>query len=71
MMARERRDISAFVFLFPFTRRSSGGMIPKIESCLEALRAGVRKVHLVDGRLSHSLLLEMFTTKGVGTQIVK
>ena len=49
----------------------SGGMIPKIESCLEALRAGVRKVHLVDGRLSHSLLLEMFTTKGVGTQIVK
>lgn len=49
----------------------SGGMIPKIESCLAALRAGVRKVHLVDGRLSHSLLLEMFTTKGVGTQIVK
>ena len=49
----------------------AGGMAPKIESCLAALRAGVRKVHLVDGRLSHSLLLEMFTTKGVGTQIVK
>lgn len=49
----------------------SGGMLPKIESCLEALRAGVRKVHLVDGRMPHSLLLEIFTTKGVGTQIVK
>ena len=49
----------------------AGGMAPKIESCLAALRSGVRKVHLVDGRLSHSLLLEMFTTKGVGTQIVK
>lgn len=49
----------------------SGGMLPKIESCLEALQAGVRKVHLVDGRMPHSLLLEIFTTKGVGTQIVK
>lgn len=49
----------------------SGGMIPKIESSLEALRAGVRKVHMVDGRMHHSLLLEMFTTQGVGTQIVK
>lgn len=49
----------------------SGGMIPKIESSLSALRAGVRKVHLVDGRMPHSLLLEIFTTRGVGTQIVK
>ena len=49
----------------------SGGMLPKIESSLEALRAGVRKVHLVDGRMPHSLLLEIFTTRGVGTQIVK
>ena len=48
----------------------SGGMIPKIESSISALRAGVRKVHLVDGRMPHSLLLEMFTTRGVGTQIV-
>ena len=51
--------------------RISGGMLPKIESSLEALRAGVRKVHLVDGRMPHSLLLEIFTNKGVGTQIVK
>lgn len=49
----------------------SGGMLPKIESCEEALRAGVRKVHLVDGRMSHSLILEIFTRDGVGTEITE
>lgn len=49
----------------------SGGMLPKIRSCVEALEAGVRKVHLIDGRMFHSLLMEMFTDKGVGTEIVK
>jgi len=49
----------------------SGGMLPKIQSCLEALDAGVNKVHLIDGRVRHSLLLELFTDSGVGTQIVK
>ena len=48
----------------------SGGMLPKIEGCEEALRAGVRKVHLVDGRMPHSLLLEIFTKDGVGTEII-
>jgi len=48
----------------------SGGMIPKIRSSVDALRAGVGKVHLIDGRLSHSLLLEIFTEKGVGTEIL-
>lgn len=48
-----------------------GGMLPKIQSCLDALDAGVKKVHLVDGRMSHSLLLEIFTNTGVGTEIVK
>ena len=48
----------------------SGGMLPKIKSCMEALNAGVRKVHMIDGRMQHSLLLEMFTDKGVGTQII-
>ncbi len=48
----------------------SGGMIPKIRSSVDALRAGVGKVHLIDGRLSHSLLLEIFTKKGVGTEIL-
>jgi acetylglutamate kinase len=47
------------------------GMIPKVEACLETLDRGVRKVHIIDGRLRHSLLLEVYTTKGVGTQIVK
>lgn len=47
-----------------------GGMIPKIEACLETLDRGVRKVHIIDGRVRHSLLLEIYTTQGVGTEIV-
>lgn len=47
----------------------SGGMLPKICSCEDAIRAGVRKIHLVDGRMAHSLLLEIFTPDGVGTEI--
>ena len=46
------------------------GMIPKVEACLETLAKGVRKIHIIDGRLRHSLLLEIFTNKGVGTEIV-
>jgi acetylglutamate kinase len=46
------------------------GMIPKVEACLDALRAGVPKTHIIDGRLRHSLLLEIYTDKGVGTEIV-
>lgn len=45
------------------------GMIPKVEACLETLGRGVRKIHIIDGRLRHSLLLEIFTTSGVGTEI--
>ena len=47
-----------------------GGMLPKLQGGLEALRAGVRKVHMIDGRMPHSLLLEIFTDEGVGTQII-
>ncbi len=47
------------------------GMIPKVQACLETLAKGVRKVHIIDGRLRHSLLLEVYTSKGVGTEIVK
>jgi acetylglutamate kinase len=47
------------------------GMIPKIEACLQTLDRGVSKVHIIDGRLRHSLLLEIFTTSGVGTEIRK
>jgi acetylglutamate kinase len=48
-----------------------GGMLPKIRSCVEALAAGVKKIHIIDGRLPHSLLLEIFTDKGVGTEIIE
>lgn len=46
------------------------GMIPKVEACLETLSKGVGKIHIIDGRLRHSLLLEIYTNKGVGTQIL-
>ncbi len=49
----------------------NAGMIPKVQACLETLDKGVRKVHIIDGRLRHSLLLEVYTSKGVGTEIVK
>ncbi len=45
------------------------GMIPKVEACLESLRAGVRKTHMIDGRVRHSVLLEIYTDRGVGTEI--
>ena len=48
-----------------------GGMLPKITGCVDAIRAGVRKIHLVDGRMAHSLLLEIFTREGVGTEITE
>jgi len=48
----------------------AAGMIPKIEGCLETLARGVGKIHIIDGRLRHSLLLEIYTTSGVGTEIV-
>jgi len=47
------------------------GMIPKVQSCLETLERGVRKIHIIDGRLRHSLLLEIYTTSGVGTEILR
>jgi len=48
----------------------AGGMIPKVDSAVSALRDGVRRVHFIDGRVPHSLLLEIFTDKGIGTEIV-
>lgn len=47
----------------------SGGMIPKIESCLHAIRCGVDKAHILDGRSPHALLLEVFTNAGIGTEV--
>lgn len=47
----------------------SGGMIPKVETCVKAIEGGVKSAHIIDGRVKHSLLLEIFTTKGIGTMI--
>jgi len=47
----------------------SGGMIPKVESCVDAVKAGVRNVHILDGRVEHCLLLEIFTKEGIGTMV--
>jgi acetylglutamate kinase len=49
----------------------SSGMIPKVEACLDTLQQGVGKIHIIDGRLRHSLLLEIYTNQGVGTEIIR
>ncbi|HEX3591947.1 MAG TPA: acetylglutamate kinase [Pseudonocardiaceae bacterium] len=48
----------------------ASGMVPKMEACLRAVRGGVARAHVIDGRLEHSLLLEVFTTEGVGTMVL-
>ena len=48
----------------------NGGMVPKVDACLEALEGGVQKAHIIDGRIEHSMLLELFTSDGIGTEIV-
>ena len=45
-------------------------MIPKIQSCLKTIERGVEKIHIINGRLRHAILLEIFTSRGVGTEIV-
>ena len=49
----------------------SGGMIPKTDCCVDAIKGGVNKTHIIDGRVEHAVLLEIFTDAGVGTEIVK
>jgi len=49
----------------------TGGMIPKIETCVKAIKEGVKSCHIIDGRKKHALLLEVFTTDGIGTMIVE
>jgi acetylglutamate kinase len=51
-------------------KRINGGMIPKVKSAFKALEAGVSKIHIIDGRVTHSLLLEIFTDEGIGTELV-
>ena len=49
----------------------TGGMIPKLQNCIGAIENGVSRVHILDGRIPHCLLLEIFTKKGIGTAIIK
>ena len=49
----------------------SGGMIPKVECCIEAMRRGVKRVFIIDGRIPHSIIIEMLTDEGIGTMFVK
>lgn len=49
----------------------AGGMIPKVDSCIDAITNGVNKAHIIDGRVEHSLLLELFTSDGIGTQFLR
>lgn len=49
----------------------SGGMVPKVGACVKSVKSGVRKTHIIDGRIPHSMLLEFFTDEGIGTQIVQ
>ncbi len=64
LSAKEARELIA-------SGAVEAGMIPKVQACLETLEHGVRKIHIIDGRLRHSLLLEVFTVEGVGTEIVR
>jgi acetylglutamate kinase len=52
------------------TKEIGEGMLPKVESCIIALDAGVKKAHIIDGRFPHSLLLEIYSDQGVGTEIL-
>ncbi|VBB04880.1 glutamate/acetylglutamate kinase [Lucifera butyrica] len=76
---RDYQDKSTFVSTLSFGEAQEmiqsgsidGGMIPKVEACIQALKKGAAKTHIVDGRQPHSLLLEIFTNKGIGTEVVK
>jgi len=48
----------------------AGGMVPKVQCCVEAVTGGVGRTHIIDGRVPHSILLEIFTDEGIGTMVV-
>ncbi|NLZ52405.1 MAG: acetylglutamate kinase [Thermoanaerobacteraceae bacterium] len=72
---KEQKLISSLSFIEAQTLIEEGiikgGMIPKIECCIKALSSGVKSTHIIDGRLPHALLLEIFTDQGIGTMVVK
>jgi acetylglutamate kinase len=62
-----RKEVAAMIK----TKVIKDGMLPKVNCCLDALKSGVHKTHIIDGRIQHALLLEIFTEEGIGTQIVE
>jgi len=76
---RDYNDKSSFISSLSLTEAQAmiregsigGGMIPKVETCIKALEGGTGKTHIIDGRQPHSILLEIFTGQGIGTQVVK
>lgn len=76
---RDYNDKSTFISTLGFSEAQDmikygtigGGMIPKVEACVRALKGGAAKTHIIDGRLAHSLLLEVLTDTGIGTEVVK
>lgn len=76
---RDYHDKSTFISTLSLTEAQEmikdgtigGGMIPKVETCIKALQGGTGKTHIIDGRQPHSILLEIFTAQGIGTQVVK
>ena len=73
------RDESSFISTLTFEKaqeliirgKIDGGMIPKVRACITALSGGAKKTHLIDGRAEHTILMEIFSDKGVGTEVVK
>ena len=59
-----------FMGVFVFTMFFTGGMIPKTDCCAEAVAGGVKRTHIIDGRIPHSILIEMLTDEGIGTMIL-
>lgn len=76
---RDYHDKSTFISTLSFSAAQemiknnsiAGGMIPKVEACVRALSGGAAKTHIIDGRQPHSLLLEVFTAQGIGTEVIK
>ena len=72
--ALSRRDLKGrtlIMKLFTFTMFFSGGMIPKVECCINAIRWGVNRVFIIDGRIPHAILIEMLTNEGIGTMFTE
>lgn len=77
-LLRDREDESSLISVVQVSEVSnlkrqgiiSGGMIPKIDCCVEAVRRGVRRTHIIDGRIPHSILIEMLTDSGIGTMFL-